>query len=167
MSRTAIIYLNGLVEPFRVVTEPREDDLIDARKRALLKEWRKRRFALGRLPRLNDLSAALLGQLAPNLVRLAVQPDGDLRYEAYGAALSAAYGQDMKGELASAVPEPTTKAFLSLYCLALKHPVPYATHHKPLPPVKVDDCHRLIVPLDEEQRGRPDHFLVCMVPLFR
>jgi hypothetical protein len=83
------IYVDGLNEPFQVIADPSEADLIDARKRALLKMWRKRRFAGGRLPRWSDLDADLLAETKPYLMYLAVQDDGDLRYLDYGAAAGA------------------------------------------------------------------------------
>lgn len=161
------IYVDGLKEPFQVIADPSEADLIDARKRALLKMWRKRRFAGQRLPRWSDLDADLLAETKPYLMYLAVQDDGDLRYLDYGSAIAKAYGQDMTGRRTSEFPAAISKAFLSLYQLALKQAIPYATRHHPPPPVPVAHWHRLILPLDEAQRGKVDRFLVCNIPVYR
>jgi len=161
------IFVDGLTEPFTVIADPSEADLIDARKRALLKMWRKERFARGRMPRWDDLDADLLAGLKPYLMHLVVQDDGDLRYLGYGSAIAKAYGQNMTGRRTSEFSAPIAKAFLSLYHLALKQAIPYATRHNPPPPVSVDHWRRLILPLDEAQRGKIDRFLVCNIPIYR
>jgi hypothetical protein len=161
------IYVDGLKEPFQVIADPSEADLIDARKRALLKMWQKRRFASGRLPRRSELDADLLEELKLHLMYLTVQADGDLRYLEYGEAIAKAYGKDMTGRRTSEFPAPLSKAFLSLYHLALKQAIPYATRHLPPPPIPAAYWHRLILPLDEAQRGKVDRFLVCNIPVFR
>lgn len=161
------IFVDGLTEPFQVIADPSEADLIDARERALLKMWRKERFARGRVPRWNQLDADLLADLKPYLMYLVVQDDGDLRYLDYGSAIARAYGQDMTGRRTSELSAPIAKAFLSLYHLALKQAIPYATRHHPPPPVPVSHWHRLILPLDEAQGGKIDRFLVGNIPIYR
>jgi hypothetical protein len=158
------IDIEGLAEPFVVMSDPSEEDLIDPRKRALLKAWRKPRFALNRIPRLDELDGDLLKELSPNLMELTVLPDGDFVYKSYGRAIAAAYERDMTGRKTSEFPTPIAKAFVSVYGLALKRPQPYATRHKPPPPVKVGHWHRLILPLAGDGDGVRG-FIVCNVPI--
>jgi hypothetical protein len=166
MGRVFSIDVEGLPEPFEVRADPDEEDLIDLRKRRLLKAWRRRRFALNRIPFRYELDQDLLGELAPNLMELELQANGDFRYIAYGKAIAAAYGRDMTGQLTSAFPTPIAKAFLSVYTLALKTKITYATRHKPPPPVPIDYWHRLILPLRAESQ-EIGGFLVCNVPVNR
>jgi hypothetical protein len=160
------IDIEGLPEPFVVLSDPNEEDLIDPRKRALLMAWRKPRFALSRIPRLDELDADLLKELFPNLMELAVLPDGDFLYKSYGSSIAAAYGRDMTGRKTSEFPTPIAKAFVSVYGLALKRPQPYATRHKPPTPMTDGHWHRLILPLAGDAGGVCG-FIVCNVPIDR
>lgn len=166
MGRLFSIDVEGLPEPFEVRADPDEDDLIDLRKRRLLKAWRRRRFALGRIPFKHELDQTLLADLAPYLMELGLQSDGDFLYVAYGKAIAAAYGRDMTGKRTSDFPSPIAKAFLSVYSLALKTKSPYATRHKPPRPVRIDHWHRLILPIRGEGK-EIGGFLVCNVPVNR
>lgn len=166
MGRVFSIDVDGLPAPFEVRFDPTEEDLIDLRKRRLLKAWRRQRFALGRIPFRHELDQDLLVELAPYLMELELQNDGDFRYVAYGTAIAAAYGRDMTGKRTSEFPTPIAKAFLSVYRLALKTRVPYATRHKPPPPVKVGWWHRLVLPIRAEGK-EIGGFLVCNVPVNR
>ena len=91
-----------------------------------------------------------------------------MRYSDYGSAVAKAYGRDMTGRRISEFPVPLSKAFFSLYRLALKQAIPYAALHPPQPPlVPAANWHRLILPLDEAQHGKVDRFLVCNIPIYR
>ncbi|MCM0019489.1 MAG: hypothetical protein NBV67_05810 [Tagaea sp.] len=166
MGRLFSIDVEGLPAPFEVRADPDEDDLIDLRKRRLLKAWRRRRFALGRIPFRHELDQELLAELAPYLMELELQSGGDFRYAAYGAAIAAAYGSDMTGRRTSEFPTPIARAFLSVYGLALKTKIPYATRHKPPPPVRIGHWHRLVLPIRTEHKD-VGGFLVCNVPVNR
>lgn len=166
MGRLFSIDVEGLPEPFEVRADPDEGDLIDLRKRRLLKAWRRRRFALGRVPFRYEIDQDLLTEIAPYLMDLELLPSGDFRYATYGTAIAAAYGRDMTGQLTSAFPTPIAKAFLSVYSLALKTKTPYATRHKPPAPVRIDHWHRLILPIRAEGK-EIGGFLVCNVPVNR
>jgi hypothetical protein len=166
MGRVFSIDIDGLPAPFEVHADPDEEDLIDLRKRRLLKAWRRQRFALGRIPFRHELDQDLLVELASNLMELDLQSDGDFRYAFYGKAVASAYGKDMTGQLTSAFPTPIARAFLSIYGLALKTRIPYATRHKPLPPVRIAHWHRLILPIRTEFK-EIGGFLVCNVPVNR
>ena len=158
------IHVDGLDEPMRVVSNPNEDDLIDARERAALKAWRKVRFARNSVPRRQELSADLLEQLAANLMELDVLPDGDLVYSHCGRAVAAAFGENVTGRRTSELPTPISKVFLSVYQLAIKHPMPFATRHSS-PLDEVGYWHRLILPVDPADSGRARRFVVCSLPI--
>jgi len=163
--RTFEVFIDGLDEPMHIVANPWENDLIDARERAVLKTWRQTVFAKSRLPRVAELRSYVLETLAPYLMELEVLEDGDLRYVSYGRAIAAAYGSDMTGRRTREFPTPVAKAFLSVYRLAVKNPSPFATRHKPPPPVRVGHWHRLILPVEPTETGRPSRFIVCNVPI--
>jgi hypothetical protein len=164
MGRVFSIDIEGLPEPFEVRADPSEEDLIDLRKRRLLKAWRRQRFALARIPFRYELDQELLAELAPHLMELEAQSDGDFLYTAYGGAIARAFGRDMTGRRTSELPTPVAKAFLSVYSLALKMKIPYSTRHKPPPPVRVGWWHRLVLPVRAEHR-EIGGFLVCNVPV--
>jgi hypothetical protein len=163
MRRTFIVPIDGLDRPFEIVADPSEEDLLDARQRALLRVWRKALHNRGTPPALGDLERVRIEELNPHLMLLAVQNDGDLVYLRYGTAVQAAYGGDVTGRRASEFPTPVGKVFLSIYRLGLKTRLAYATRHKPPPPVRDGHWHRLILPVDEARKGSVDHFLACNV----
>jgi hypothetical protein len=166
MGRIFSIDVEGLPEPFEVRADPTEEDLIDLRKRRLLKAWRRQRFALNRIPFRYELDQELLADLAPYLMDLEMLANGDFLYAAYGTAIAASYGRDMTGKRTSDFPTPVAKAFLSIYRLALKTKMPYATRHKPPPPVRIGHWHRLVLPIRAEGK-EVGGFLVCNVPVNR
>ncbi len=158
------IHVDGLDEPMRVVANPNDDDLIDARERAALKAWRKVRFSRNAVPRRQELNSDLLGQLSANLMELDVLPDGDLVYSHCGKAVAAAFGENVTGRRTSELPTPISKVFLSVYQLAIKHPMPFATRHSS-PLDEVGYWHRLILPVDAAESGRARRFVVCSLPI--
>ncbi|MBL8831373.1 MAG: hypothetical protein JNL71_03200 [Rhodospirillales bacterium] len=164
MRRIFDIRVDGLDEPMRVISSPVEDDLIDARERYALKTWRKANFKGGRIPRRRDLGDVLVEDLSANLMELEVLPDGDLKYVHCGRAVAAAFGRDVTGTRTSDLPTPISKVFLSVYQLAIKHPMPFATRHAS-PLDAVGHWHRLILPVDPAESGRATRFMVCSLPI--
>jgi hypothetical protein len=164
MRRVFDIHVTGFDEPMRVVSNPTEGDLIDARERAALKAWRKSSFARGAVPRRDQLNPMLLEELSANLMELDVLDDGDLVYTHCGRNVAAAFGDNVAGQRTSELPSPISKVFLSVYHLAIKHPVPFATRHaSPLDAVAY--WHRLILPVDPSESGRARRFVVCSLPI--
>lgn len=166
MGKVFSIDIEGLTEPFFVRADPSEEDLLDLRKRRLLRAWRRQRYALNRTPAIGELDQGLLGEISAHTMVLELLPDGDFRYTHYGKAIIAAFGRDMTGKRTSELPTPVAKAFLSVYRLALKTKIPYATRHKPPAPIKVGHWHRLVLPLRGENADIGG-FLVCNVPVDR
>lgn len=164
MGKVFSIDVDGLPEPFEVRADPMEEDLLDLRKRRLLRAWRKRRYALSRMPGIDELDQGLLEEISAHTMILELLPDGDFRYKHYGKAIVAAFGRDMTGKRTSELPTAVAKAFLSVYRLALKTRIPYATRHKPPAPIKVGHWHRLVLPLRTEN-AEVGGFLVCNVPV--
>ncbi|MBI3507934.1 MAG: hypothetical protein HY059_24120 [Proteobacteria bacterium] len=162
--RSFDIHVDGLDEPMRVVSNPNDDDLIDARERAALKAWRKANFARNAVPRRSELSALLLEELSANLMELDVLPDGDLLYVHCGRNVARAFGANVEGRRTSELPTPISKVFLSVYQLAIKHPMPFSTRHSS-PLDDVGHWHRLILPVDAAESGRARRFVVCSLPI--
>lgn len=107
----------------------------------------------------------MITDLEPNLVELEVLPDGDMLYRKYGAAIARAFSRDMTGRRTSELPTPVAKVFLSVYRLAIKQPMPYATRRRPPADVKVGHWHRLILPMADAKSGKVGEFVVCIVPI--
>lgn len=165
MHRTFEIHVDGLDEPMLVIANPNETDLVDMRERFVLKTWKSAYFKQRGVPTVGQLNVNMMIDLAPNLMLLEVLPDGDCIYRRYGAAIAKAFGNDMTGKRTSELPTPVAKVFLSIYRLAMKQPVPYATRHKPPRGVEVGHWHRLILPMADVNSGRIGEFVVCNVPI--
>lgn len=165
MRRVFDIFVEGLDEPMRVVSNPTADDLLDARERAMLKTWRQANFKRGGgVPRRGELAGPFLDELTPNLMDLDMLPDGDFRYARCGEAVASAFGGNVVGRKTSELPSPIANVFLSVYRLALKHPMPYSTRHRS-PHDRVGYWHRLIVPVAPELGAGARGFLVCSLPI--
>lgn len=149
----------------RVVSNPVDEDLLDARERAMLKSWRNATFKRGGgIPRRGELSGPLIDDLAANLMDLHLLPDGDFLYARCGRAVAAAFGSDVTGRRTSELPTAIARVFLSVYRLGLKHPMPYSTRHRS-PHDRVGHWHRLILPVAPELTEGARGYLVCSLPI--
>jgi hypothetical protein len=165
MRRIFSIHVDGLDEPMQVISNPNGEDLIDARERAMLKSWRQASFKRGGgVPRRDELGGALMDDLAANLMDLHVMPDGDFLYARFGRSVAAAMGTDLTGRRTSELPSALASVFLSVYRLALKHPMPYSTRHRS-PHDNVGHWHRLVLPVAPGQHDDARGYLVCSVPI--
>ncbi len=166
MGRLFDIHVQGLSEPFFVRADPQEEDLLDLRQRRLLVAWRRVRFKSQAMPFRREIGQTILDEIDANIAELTVRDDGDLIFTRFGRTLTAAYDRDMTGAMASAFPGPLAKSFLSIYRLAIKTRMPYATHYKPPAESRVDSWHHMILPLRGENRD-VGAFMVCHVPIGR
>lgn len=165
MRRIFDIYVDGLDEPMRVISNPAGDELLDARERAMLKSWRNASFKRnGGIPRRSELGASLIDALSSNLMDLHLLPDGDFLYASCGRAVAAAFGSDVTGRRTSDLPSAIARVFLSVYRLGLKHPMPYSTRHRS-PHDRVGFWHRLILPVAAEHSEDGRGYLVCSLPI--
>ncbi len=164
MGRLFDIHVDGISEPFYVRADPAEEDLLDLRQRRLLVAWRRVRFSRHGMPFRHEISGSILEDIGGHLAELAVQNDGDFVFVGFGRALKSIYGNDMTDRKASEFPGPLAKAFLSIYRLAIKTRVPYATRYKPPAPSRVGHWHHMIAPLRGENRD-VGGFLVCHVAI--